>query len=64
MSRKVVIDQNECIDCGNCESICPDVFRLSEDAGKIEVIKPEGGLEDLIKETEDSCPVACIHWEV
>lgn len=63
MARKVVIDWDECIGCGNCESVCPEVFHVNEDAAKAEVIKPEGGPEDLIEEAMDSCPVECIHWE-
>jgi len=28
---------------------------------KAEVIKPEGGLKDLIEEAIDSCPASCIY---
>ncbi len=63
MSRVVVIDEDECIGCGTCEELCPDVFRLNEETEKAEVIDPEGGPEDLIEEAMDSCPVACIDWE-
>jgi ferredoxin len=28
-----------------------------------EVIKAEGGPEDLIEEAMEVCPVECIHWE-
>ena len=63
MARRVYIDEEECIGCGSCEDICPDVFKLNEDTEKAEVITPEGGPEDLIDEAIDSCPVECIHWE-
>ncbi|MGW8222878.1 MAG: ferredoxin, partial [Syntrophobacteria bacterium] len=49
--------------CGTCEGICPEVFRLNEKTGTSEVIKPEGGPEDLIEEAIDSCPVEAIHWQ-
>ena len=49
MGRKVVIDQDECIGCGSCQEICPEVFKLNEEIEKSEVIKPEGGPEDLIE---------------
>ena len=49
MSKKVYIDEEECIGCGSCEEICPEVFRLNEDTDKVEVIKPDGGPEDLIE---------------
>jgi ferredoxin len=63
MTRKVRVDEDECIGCGTCEGICPEVFRLNEEKGKSEVIKAEGGPEGLIQEAIDSCPVEAIHWE-
>ena len=63
MSRKVYIDEDECIGCGSCEEICPEVFRLNEDTAIAKVIQPEGGPEDLIEEAMETCPVECIHWE-
>jgi len=63
VARKVRVDQDTCIGCGTCEGICPEVFRLNEEKGKSEVIKIEGGPEDLIQEAIDSCPMEAIHWE-
>lgn len=63
MTRSVYIDEDECIGCGSCEEICPEVFKLNEDTEKPEIIKPEGGPEDLIEEAMETCPVECIHWE-
>ena len=63
MGKKAYIDEEECIGCGSCEEICPEVFKLNEDTDKAEVIKPEGGPEDLIEEAMTTCPVECIHWE-
>lgn len=63
MARKVVVNQEECIGCGTCEGICPEVFCLSSETGKSEVIKPEGGPEDLIQDAIDSCPASAISWQ-
>jgi len=63
MSRRVFIDEDECIGCGSCSEICPEVFRLDEEKGKASVIKPEGGPEGLVQEAIDTCPVECIHWK-
>jgi ferredoxin len=63
MGRRVFIDEEECIGCGSCEEICPEVFVLNEDTEKAEVINPEGGPEDLIEEAMEACPVECIQWE-
>ena len=38
----VKVNTDECIGCGVCAQICPDVFELDEDAGKARVIRPEG----------------------
>lgn len=64
MVRKVAIDHEECIGCGNCAELCPEVFEMNEEAGKAEVIKPEGGPEDEITEAMEGCPVECIYWEM
>lgn len=63
MGRRVYIDEEECIGCGTCEELCPEVFQLDEESQKAQVIMPEGGPEELIEEAMESCPVSCIHWE-
>ena len=57
----VHIDEDECIGCGTCEELCPEVFRLNSATEKAEVIMPEGGPHDLIEEATDSCPASCIY---
>jgi ferredoxin len=59
----VYIDEDECIGCGTCEEICPEVFKLNTDTEKAEVIMPDAGPEDLIEEAIDSCPSSCIYEE-
>ena len=56
------IEEEECIACGTCEELCPEVFRLNEGLGFAQVINPGGGSEDKIQEAIDACPVQCIHW--
>jgi ferredoxin len=63
MAKKVVIDTEECIGCGSCADICPEVFRLNHQTEKSEVIKPEGGPEGLIEEAMGECPMSCIFWD-
>ncbi len=63
MAKRVYLVEEECIGCGSCVEICPEVFQMKESEEKSEVIKPEGGPEDLIQEAIDTCPVSCIHWE-
>ena len=63
MGKKVKIETDECIGCESCVELCPEVFEFDEETEKARVIKPEGGPEDLIEETIDTCPVECIYWE-
>jgi len=63
MSKKVYIEEEECVGCGSCEEICSEVFKLDEDTEKARVIKESGGPEDLIQEAMETCPVECIHWD-
>jgi ferredoxin len=63
MARKVYLDEEECIGCGTCEEICPEVFKLNEKTDKAEVINPTGAPEAKIEEAIEACPVECIHWQ-
>ncbi len=60
--RIPVIDEEACIACGNCEAVCPEVFRLNEPLGHSEVINPKGAPEEKIQEAIDQCPAQCIRW--
>ena len=63
MAKRVPkIDTDECIACGNCEAVCPEVFRLNENLGHSEVINPQGAPEEKIQDAIDQCPAQCIHW--
>ncbi len=62
MAKAPVVEQSECISCGLCAEICPEVFRLN-DQDISEVYNPSGAPEDKIQEAIDGCPVQCIHWE-
>jgi ferredoxin len=63
MAQKVVIDTDECVACGTCVEVCPDVFKMDDGADYAEVVKETGGPEDLIQEAIDSCPTQCISLE-
>lgn len=57
---KVKIDEELCIGCGTCESLCPQVFQIQE--GKSKVIAEECPDCDC-QEAIDSCPVKAISLE-
>lgn len=59
--KNVWVD-DECIACGTCVDLCPQVFELEGDIASV-----RGGadltLEDAIVDAAESCPVEAIHYE-
>jgi ferredoxin len=62
MAKIPYVEENDCISCGLCAEICPEVFRLN-DQDLSQVYNPAGASEEKIQEAIDSCPVQCIRWE-
>lgn len=60
---KFLVNDN-CIGCGLCEGICPEVFHLSE-TGRAEAaegdVDPQ--IEDSAVSAKESCPVYAIESE-
>jgi len=61
---KAYVDQETCIGCGLCPSMCPEVFDMGDD-GKAHVIVDEvpSENEDGAVESQESCPVDAIKVE-
>ncbi len=59
--KKVWIEEG-CTACGLCESICPEVFVVEDEATVIEGAD-FGPHEDGIIEAAESCPVEVIKYE-
>ncbi|MGL4338697.1 MAG: ferredoxin [Turicibacter sp.] len=61
---KAHVNQDTCIGCELCTSVCPEVFQMNDD-GKSEVIAaivaPEH--EGTCKDAKESCPVDAISVE-
>jgi len=54
----------DCIGCGACEAVCPQVFRINSYEIAEAYINPvPQGAEDCTKEAAKSCPVAAIILE-
>jgi ferredoxin len=56
---KVRIEDN-CISCGLCVSICPDVFTMGDQIaeGLVDIVPPD--LEGLVQQAANECPVEAI----
>jgi ferredoxin len=50
-----------CTSCGLCEDICPEVFKLKDEATIIEGVN-YSEYEMKIKEAAESCPVEVIKY--
>ena len=57
-----LVVEEECIACGTCAEICPEVFSVNDTLGFAQVINPGGAPDEKIQEAIDACPVQCIHW--
>lgn len=61
---KAFIEREDCISCGLCVSICPEVFRMADDdLAEVYVDEVPDGCEDAVQEACDSCPVSIISAE-
>jgi len=51
VSKRVYIDEDECIACGTCEDICPEVFKVNEETEKLRWLIPnrEGDIKHWAK---------------
>ena len=59
--KKVWVD-DECIACGTCVDLCPEVFEMAGDVATL-VSGADLSLDDQIVEAAEACPVEAIHYE-
>lgn len=61
--KKLIVDQNLCIGCGNCVPLAPKTFDLDSNSGKAKVINQNGDPQETIKNAIDGCPTQAIVWK-
>jgi ferredoxin len=61
--KRPAVDIGACTVCMGCVELCPEVFRLNEDTGLIEVIDLPEFPERCVEEAIKYCPQDCIVWE-
>ncbi len=59
---KPIVNQDTCIGCGSCESICPAIFKVNDGKAMVQEADYEANAE-CIKEAIGACPVAAISQE-
>jgi ferredoxin len=50
----------DCIACGRCVEICPEVFEMGEDMAHVRVDEIPSEYEDATQEAADECPTSAI----
>ncbi|MFP4474722.1 MAG: ferredoxin [Desulfatibacillaceae bacterium] len=61
--KRPVVDQQECVDCGSCTELCPDIFVRNDDMEVVQAVEMDEYPEDCVDEAIATCPVECISWE-
>jgi ferredoxin len=50
----------DCISCGRCVEICPEVFEMGEDRALVKVNEIPEQYQDATQEAADECPTSAI----
>ncbi len=61
-AKNPFIDFEQCIGCGSCAEICPDVFEVREDAKAYIIAKDKCDTCDC-REAADICPTEAISFK-
>ena len=54
------IVEDTCTGCGLCVDTCPGVFQMGDEIAEVIVDPVPAGLEDLVQQAADECPVEAI----
>jgi len=57
---KIIIDEDLCVGCGMCASLCPEVFTLENGKSKLKEGANLEKNEECIKKAVENCPVDAI----
>jgi len=50
----------DCIACGRCIEICPEVFEMGDDIAQVKATVVPTESEDAVREAADECPTDAI----
>lgn len=60
---KAIVDREECISCGTCVALCPEVFEWDDDARSRVIEGADCAVAGCCEEAAASCPVGAITIE-
>ncbi len=60
---KVTVDEETCIGCGVCVSVCPDVFEMNDDSIAVVIEGADCEGCGCCEEAAENCPVQAITVE-
>ena len=61
---KVYVKREECIGCGACQMLAPEVFELDDDGISVVINEDvEESLEEKTNEAVEACPTSAIEVE-
>ncbi len=61
---KVKVNNEACIGCAACASVCPDVFEINDDGlSQVKAAEVPEGKEQEVKDAKDTCPTGAIETE-
>ncbi len=61
--KRPEVELSDCIQCGVCIEVCPEVFVMNE-AGFIQVEDLDCYPEEKVAEAIKNCPADCIKWSL
>ncbi|MBD3246695.1 MAG: 4Fe-4S dicluster domain-containing protein [Candidatus Omnitrophica bacterium] len=60
---RAIVDQDTCIGCGVCPSVCPEVFKMEGEKAVAHVDEVPEDLQDSARQAASQCPVSAIRME-
>jgi ferredoxin len=63
VKKRPVVDVGRCTLCGGCVEVAPNIFRVNEAFGFLEVVECDQYSEEEVDEAIKICPEDCIEWE-
>lgn len=62
-TKRPVVDIGRCTLCGGCVEVAPNIFRINEAFGFLEVIEANQYEQADVDEAIKICPEDCIEWD-